>query len=55
MGRVFSKLQAFQYHFPDNLGRILKFYESEIFSDSFLHRIFKSENSSGFLFLRKIA
>ena len=32
----------------------LKFYESENFSDSSFHRIFKSEHLS-FLFLRKIA
>ena len=41
-----SKLQAkgLQYHFPENFSRNLKFYESDSFSDSSVHRIFDSEN-----------
>ena len=41
---VFSKLQGLRYHFPENFRRNFKFYRNENFSDSPLHRIFKSEN-----------
>ena len=42
---VFSKLQGIQYYFPENFTSYnLKFYESDNFSDSSLHRIFGSEN-----------
>ena len=40
----FSKLQGPQYYFPENFRCNVKFYESENFSDSFLHRLFESEN-----------
>ena len=41
---VFSTLLGLQYYFPENFRCNLKFYESEIFSDSFFNRIFDSEN-----------
>ena len=41
---VFSKLQGSKYYFLENLRGNFKFYESENFSDSSLHRIFESEN-----------
>ena len=41
---VFSKLQGLQHYFPDNFSCNFKFYESENFFDSSLHRIFGSEN-----------
>ena len=42
---VFSKLQGIQYHFPENFTSYnLKFYDSDNFSDSSLHRILGSEN-----------
>ena len=41
---MFSKLQGVQYYFPENFSCNLKFYESDSFSDSSLHRIFDSEN-----------
>ena len=41
---VFSKLPGLRYYFPENFRCNLKFYESEIFSDSFFNRIFDSEN-----------
>ena len=39
---VFSKLQGLQYYFPENCRCNLKFYESENFSDSSVHRSFES-------------
>ena len=33
-----------QYYFPENFRCNLRFYESENFSDSSLHRTFESEN-----------
>ena len=33
-----------QYYFPENFRYNLKFYESNNFSDSSLHRIFESEH-----------
>ena len=39
---VFSKLQGLQYYFSENFRCNLKFYESENFSDSSLHRSFES-------------
>ena len=41
---VFSKLQGLRYYFPENFSYDLKFYESDSFCDSSLHRIFDSEN-----------
>ena len=44
-----------QYYFPENIRCNLTFYEVRFFSDSSLHRIFKSEKNLGFLFRQKIA
>ena len=41
---VFSKLQGLQYYFPEKFRCNLTYYESEKFSDSFLHHIFESKN-----------
>ena len=47
---VLGQLESFrnylrpQYHFPENFRCNFRFYESENFSDSSLHRIFESEN-----------
>ena len=41
--RVFPKLQGLQYYFPENFSCNLKFYESDSFPDSSLHRIFDSD------------
>ena len=35
---IFSKLQGLQYYFPENFRCKLKFFESDHFSDSSLHR-----------------
>ena len=43
-----------QYYFPENFRCNLKFYKLGSFSDSSLHRIFKSEKNLGFLFGQKI-
>ena len=37
-------LQGLQHYFPENFSCNLKFYESDNFSDSSLHRILGSEN-----------
>ena len=42
--QVFSKLQGPQYYLPENFRCNFKFYESENFSDSSVHRIFESED-----------
>ena len=44
-----------EYCFPENFRWTLTYSESETFSDSFLHRIFDSENFRFPFFLRKIA
>ena len=47
---VLGQLESFrnylgpQYYFPENFRCNFRFYESENFSDSSLHRIFESEN-----------
>ena len=47
---VLGQLESFrnylgpQYYFPENFRCTFRFYESENFSDSSLHRIFESEN-----------
>ena len=47
---VLGELESFrnylgpQYYFPENFRCNFRFYESENFSDSSLHRIFESEN-----------
>ena len=47
---VLGQLKSFrnylgpQYYFPENFRYNFRFYESENFSDSCLHRIFESEN-----------
>ena len=47
---VLGQLESFlnylgpQYYFPEKLRCNFRFYESENFSDSSLHRIFESEN-----------
>ena len=41
---VFSKLQGFQYYFPENFRSNLTYYESDNFTDSSLRRSFESEN-----------
>ena len=50
----FPNYMGSQYYFPENFRCNLKFYKLGSFSDSSLHRIFKSEKNLGFLFRQKI-
>ena len=56
---ILGELESFQnytgleYFFPENFRCNLTYYESETFSDSFLHHIFESENFRFPLFSEK--